>query len=207
MSEDQRNPSPGIEAPKWTVVARVLRPQGRRGEVLANILTDFPESFGERKRFFLLNNDPETRQPGLEILLDHSWPHKGNIVLKFAGVDSISDAEALGRPYVAIPHEERMPLEDGALYVAELIGMTVLDVSCGKTREIGTVTDVIPNGAGPDTLQIGKGTNAVLVPFAQAYLKKIDPRLRRIEMELPEGLLDMNSSSAVHPGRNEQQES
>src|SRR5215469_1083427 len=100
----------------WAIVARLVRPQGRRGEILADLLTDFPERFAERKRLYLLVSE-SSPQPGREVTLEQHWLHKGRIVLKFSGVDSINDAEALRDLLVAIPVSERAPLTGGAVYV------------------------------------------------------------------------------------------
>ena len=77
---------------EWVWLARIRRPQGRKGEVFADILTDFPDKFAERRRLWLLAKDASTPR---EVELAHHWLHKGGVVLHFAGVDSISDAETL----------------------------------------------------------------------------------------------------------------
>ena len=99
----------------------MLGPQGRRGEVLADLHTDFPERFEERRELSGLAANGERR----ELLLEEHWFHKGGIVLKFAGVDSISDAEQLAGWEVQIPREQRAELEEGAAYVSELVGCEV----------------------------------------------------------------------------------
>lgn len=205
MSEEASNRAIRPEPPRWTVVARVLRPQGRRGEVLAEILTDFPESFGERKRFFLLTGDPDGGPEAHEVLLENSWPHKGRIVLKFADIDTIGDAEALGRPYMAVPREERKLLSADMVYIGDLIGMALWDVSHDPARNVGLVTEVIPAQIAPAMLQVGQGDQALLIPFAQAYLKNVDLALGRIEMELPAGLLEINGPSAMEREQGEKQ--
>lgn len=173
----------------WTILARLVRPQGRHGEILADVLTDFPERFADRKRLFLVSSET-SRKSSREAALENHWLHKNRIVLKFAGVDSISDAESLRRLYVAIPAEERAPLIDGSVYIADLIGCELVDVS-GDARTIGQVTDV-DRVAG---LLIAKtaGGDEALIPFANAWLAKIDIAGKRIEMRLPPGLLDINA--------------
>src|ERR1700692_2076792 len=94
----------------WVWLARVKRTQGRKGEVFAEILTDFPEKFAERRRLWLLPDDSGAHTAGTnahprEMDLVHHWLHKGGIVLHFAGVDSISAAEELAGLIVAIPRE------------------------------------------------------------------------------------------------------
>jgi 16S rRNA processing protein RimM len=173
-----------------------VRPQGRHGEILADILTDFPERFSERKRLFLV--PPETSQntaakkhPPREILLERHWLHKGRIVFKFAGIDSINDAEALRGLDVAIPASEQAELTDGAVYISALMGCEVVNLASEPGAIVGRVLDVDREAA---LLVVEDAKHAeILIPFAQAYLVKIDLDAKRIEMRLPPGLLDINA--------------
>jgi 16S rRNA processing protein RimM len=182
----------------WVLLARIVRPQGRHGEVLADIFTDFPEHFAERKRLFLrppigavLDAMRETMH---ETRVESHWLHKGRVVLKFAQVDSIVDAENLRGFEVVVPREERMPLEGDAVYVSDLLGVRVVDVSRGGAEDAGEITDVEPEGAGPAMLVIRTpGGDELLIPFVRAYLRKIDLEAKRMEMELPLGLLAMQA--------------
>lgn len=189
-------------AEPWTWLARIRRPQGRKGEVFADLLTDFPEKFTERRHLWLV---AETPQPGRasasaqgalpltrEVELTSHWLHKGGIVLHFAGVDSISAAEELASLMVAVPRSERAPLPEGEAYIADLIGCTLVDVAPAAPVTVGEIEDV-DRTAGPAPLLIVRGSRGeVLIPFAQRYLRKLDLDARRIEMELPEGLLELN---------------
>lgn len=172
----------------WVILARLVRPQGRIGEVLADILTDFPERFAQRKRLFLVSSEI-SREPVREVTLERHWLHKGRVVLKFAGVDSISDAEALRGLLVAVPVRERAELTDGSVYIGDLIGCGVFDVNAAKP--VGVVADV-DREAGLLEVKTPGGEEA-LVPFAKAYLVRMDVAGKRIEMRLPEGLLDINA--------------
>jgi 16S rRNA processing protein RimM len=180
----------------WALLAHLVRPQGRHGEILAEILTDFPERFAERKRLFLIASErggtsatPNTLPR--EISLENHWLHKGRIVFKFAGIDSIEDADKLRGLDVAIPIEERAPLEDGAVYISDLIGCEVFDLGSGDEVRVGRVADVDP-GASLLVVEGAKGAE-VLIPFVQAYLVKMDLEAKRVEMRLPAGLLEINS--------------
>lgn len=173
----------------WTILARLIRPQGRHGEILADILTDFPERFADRRNLALLAS--ETSPEALRgVQLERHWLHKGRVVLKFAGIDSISDAESLRGLLVAIPASERVALTDGSCYIGDLIGCEVIDLNAAATA-IGIVEDVDPN-AGLLQLKTPSG-GEMLVPFAKAYLVTMDIAGKRIEMRLPEGLLDINA--------------
>jgi 16S rRNA processing protein RimM len=175
--------------PDWAIVARLVRPQGRHGEILADLLTDFPDRFAERKRLYLLASESNAK-PVREATLEAHWLHKGRIVLKFAGVDSINDAEMLRGLLVAVPANERTPLTDDSVYISDLIGCEVIDVASAPVQ-IGKVTDV-DREAGLLVVQPPRGEE-LLIPFAKAYLVSIDTAARRIEMRLPGGLLDINT--------------
>lgn len=171
------------------MVARLVRPQGRHGEVLADILTDFPERFAERKRLYLV--PPESgRTPVREIALERHWLHKGRVVLKFAGIDSINDAETLRGMMVAIPESERAPLPEDSYYVSDLVGCEIVDLA-SVPATIGVVTD-FDRDAGIFTVKRPQGDEA-LIPFAKAYVVRMDLKGKRIEMRLPAGLLDINA--------------
>src|SRR5271170_2954893 len=125
---------------EWAILARLVRPQGRHGEILADLLTDFPDLFAERKRLFLIASET-SRAPARETTLERHWLHKGRVVLKFAGVDSINEAELLRELLVAIPASERAPLADGSVYVSDLIGCEVFDVASARA-DVGCVMDL-----------------------------------------------------------------
>ena len=178
-------------AQEWVWLARIRRPQGRKGEVYAEILTDFPEKFAERRQLWLLSDAAGTAPREVE-LRDH-WLHKGGVVLHFSGVDSISAAEALAGLAVAIPLEERAALGEDEVYIGDLIGCTLVDVAGAEPHPVGTIDDV-DRTAGPVALLVVRGAaGEVLVPFAKSYLRKIDLGGRCVEMALPEGLVALNA--------------
>ncbi|HEX4022803.1 MAG TPA: ribosome maturation factor RimM [Acidobacteriaceae bacterium] len=175
----------------WIRIAHLLRPQGRRGEVLAEILTDFPERFAQAPAAFLMRGERAEPQP---ITVESHWLHKGRIVLKFKGVDSISEAEALRGLDVVIPRDERVPLTDGAVYIDDLIGCALVDTNQPGGPVVGTVRDVEPQPEAVDLLVVaGADGREHLVPFAKAYLVRMDVAARRIEMAIPAGLLAVNA--------------
>jgi 16S rRNA processing protein RimM len=180
----------------WVLLAHIVRPQGRRGEVLADIFTDFPEHFAQRKRLFL--RPPAQDQTGAmqEVKVLSHWLHKGRVVLKLAQVDSMSDAESLRGFDLVIPREERIPLSGDAVYVSDLLGVRVIDVGRGGFLDAGEITDVEPEGPGPAMLVLrSPAGDEVLIPFVRAYLRKIDLEGKRLEMDLPEGLLAVQTPS------------
>lgn len=173
----------------WAVLARLVRPQGRHGEILADILTDFPERFADRKRLFLVPSETG-KEVVREISLESHWRHKGRVVLKFAGVDSIDDAEKLRGLLVAVPAGERIKLTDGSVYISDLIGCEVIDLSA-TASSIGLVTD-FDRETGLMAVKTADG-DETLIPFTKAYLVRMDLVGKRIEMRLPSGLLEINA--------------
>jgi len=193
---------------EWVWLARIRRPQGRKGEVFADLLTDFPEKFAVRRQLWLLptpnagapgpshlgtrDTPPAGPQPRPVQLTNH-WLHKGGIVLHFAEVDSISAAEALKDLIVVIPRGERAELHGDDTYLSDLIGCTLVDVAGREPIPLGTIEEV-DRSAGPAPLLVIRSPRGeILVPFAKSYLRRIDLAAKRVEMALPEGLADLNS--------------
>jgi 16S rRNA processing protein RimM len=180
----------------WVLLAHIVRPQGRHGEVLADIFTDFPEHFAQRNRLFLRPPAKSQAEAMREAKVVSHWLHKGRVVLKFAQVDSMAEAESLRGFDVVIPREERMPLSGDAVYVSDLLGVRVIDVSRGGCTDAGEITDVEPEGLGPAMLVIRTlAGDELLIPFVRAYLRKMDLEGKRLEMDLPEGLLTAQAPS------------
>jgi len=180
------------EEAEFVTIARVSKTQGRHGEVAATLLTDFPELFATRKKLFALGGSVAqggAAEPGRRKLeLDEHWFHKGMVVLKFAGVDSISDAEALVGSEIQVPRSERATLGNDEFFVSDLMGCTVTD----SGREIGRVKD-LQFGSGEAPLLVIEGEKEYLVPFAAAYIEKIALEQKRLEMKFPEGMLELDA--------------
>lgn len=175
----------------FVLLARLVRTQGRHGEIIADILTDFPEKFTERRHVWLV--PPQESEPARAAEIERHWLHKGRIVLKFAGVDSISDAETYRGWHVAIPREGRAPLEADAVYIADLIGCHVID-EASSAVDLGAVLDVERGeGDAPDLLILRRNDEELLIPFAKAYLVAIDLDARILRMRLPAGLTEINA--------------
>ena len=172
----------------FLAVARVLRPRGRKGEVVAEVLTDFPERFRSLRQAFL--ECPGSDPVPAEIIA--SWWHQGRLIVQFAGVDSISQAERLRDRLLLVPRHQRVALRQHQYYCWELIGCRVISRSGGEL--VGEVVGV-ESTAGADLLRVarsGPASGEVLVPLAQEICPEIDVRARRIVIEPPEGLLDLN---------------
>jgi 16S rRNA processing protein RimM len=206
---------------QWVWLARIRRPQGRKGEVFADILTDFPERFAQRRQLWLLPSSEEggnkdaaaggssprsvTRRPAQspaplpsprQIELAAHWLHKGGIVFHFAGINSISDAETLAGLIVAVPREARAALAEDEVYISDLIGCALVDLHSNGEVIVGEIEDVDREAGPVPLLVVRSNAGEVLVPFAKSYLRKIDLDAKRVEMALPEGLTDLNSPQA-----------
>lgn len=192
--------SPG-DAREWVWLARLRRPQGRKGELYAEILTDFPDKFAERKQLWLLAEPAFSRPAGSpstpprQVALINHWLHKGGVVMHFEGVNTISDAEQIAGLIVALPIEDRAPLAQDEAYIADLIGCTLIDIARGNPVAVGQIEDVDLT-AGPVPLLIARSAihDEILIPFAKDYLRNIDIAGKRIEMALPVGLVDLNET-------------
>ena len=181
----------------WVWLARIRKPQGRKGEVFAEILTDFPDKFKERRQLWLLAADvaaAAAAQAPRQVELLNDWLHKGGVVLHFAGVDSITAAEALKGMVVAIPREERAALGEDEVYVGDLIGCVLVDVAGAEAVHVGEIEAVDRSGGAAPLLVVRGAKGEVLVPFTKSYLRKIDLDARRVEMELPMGLVDLSKA-------------
>ena len=199
-------------SPSWVVLAHILRPQGRKGEVLAELLTDFPEKFEERGKVFLaapgFDGAPSAARQ-VEVV-SHWLPvgnNVGRVVLRFVGTESISDAETLAGLDVIVPREKRVTLAGDAAYTSDMVGCTLYD---GPVA-VGVVTDVqfatTPDGtrrleeAAPMLVVASGDGSEVLVPFVKAFLIGINVSARRIEMALPGGLIDVNRGDTAKMAR------
>ena len=182
----------------WVWLARIRKSQGRKGEVLADLLTDFPEKFKERKKVWLLSAAGTAKESAREADLTGHFLHKGGVVLHFAGITSIPEADALRGQVVAIPQSERAELGEDEVYVGDLIGSALVDVSGTAESVVGMIEDV-DREAGPVALLVvaGPKKEEILVPFAKAYLRKIEPG--RVEMALPEGLIEVQLAPVGNP--------
>jgi len=178
--------NPAKDAGEFITLARVVKTQGRHGEVAVEVLSDVPDRFVQGMKLHALGPDGGRR----EIQVEGFWPHKALLVLELAGIDSITAAEALLGCELQVPRAERAELEPGWNYVSDLAGCVVLD----GEREIGEVRKVeFGAGEAPLLVVVAAGSKEYEIPFAEAYLKRVDLAARRIEMALPEGMLEVNA--------------
>jgi 16S rRNA processing protein RimM len=192
---------------RFVTVARILRARGNKGEVAAELLSDFPERLPEIKEMFLRAESGARRGVVLrEFWVDRN--HPGKAVFHFEGIDSINDAEKLRGLEVQIPFEQRAEVPSGSFFLTDLIGCSVFELvataspvsssPCSLSEAptlLGEVRDVYFPGEGqPGTplLAVDTSRGEVLVPLAEDICTMIEITARRIEVKLPEGLRDLN---------------
>ena len=176
---------------EFLAVARIARPQGRRGEVVADILTDFPERLEKLTQAFLENREGGPRP----IVIENAWPHKGRVVFKFSGVDSIDAANSLRDLHVFVRSEDRVVLPEHQYYVWELEGCQVVRDIDGEPQQVGVVTSIERTG-GADLLNVARAdgkSGELLIPLTQDICTRIDTAAKTIFIDPPEELLELNS--------------
>jgi 16S rRNA processing protein RimM len=167
----------------WVAVAVLGKTRGNRGEITAWALSDKPERYQALQEVYLFG---PAENNGERFEVESTWFHQETLIFKFRGVDSISDAERLSGREVRIPMSQRLPLDPGEYFQSELVGCEVVDRRTGES--LGHVTDWQDAG-GPGLLVVD---GDLLIPFARAICVEIDPAARRIAVELPEGLKELN---------------
>ncbi len=166
--------------PDWVALALLGRPRGNRGELTAIPLSK-PERYADLREVFLFPG-------GSRRELEAAWFHDRRLVLKFRGVDTIQDAEKLAGCEVRVPRAQRLPPEPGEYYESDLIGCEAVEREGGAS--LGRVTG-FRDGGGSGLLELEGG---LLIPFARAICVEIDPQARRIVVDLPAGLKELNQA-------------
>ena len=192
---------------RWATLAHLLRPQGRKGELLCDLLTDLDPGTQFHTGRSVLLAPPKALEPSantvpvtIEGFFLPTGKNAGRIVLKLSGCDSISQAELLAGRQLMVPAEELPTLDPDTFYVSDLIGCTLFN---GPTP-IGEVVDVqfsmspdgktrLPEAApllGLHPTNAPEDADPILIPFVLAHLDSVDLSSKRILMDLPEGLLE-----------------
>jgi 16S rRNA processing protein RimM len=167
------------------LVGRIARTHGNRGQVIVNPETDFPE------QRFAAGAVLHTRRDGAEgtVRITASRMHQGRPIVSIEGIDTMTDAEGLAGLELRVPESSLAPLPPGTFYHHQLVGC---EVSTTAGRVLGPVRKV-EGGAGTARLVIGEGRGEVQIPLVDALCVAIDVGARRIVVDPPEGLLDLNA--------------
>ncbi len=171
----------------WVTLALLGRTWGRRGELAAVSLASGVERFDGLREVVLFGADGAARPAEIESV----WQHRGQLIFKFRGVDSISDAERFEGAEVRIPRERRAPAPEGEYYQSDLVGCEVVERATGE--QLGQVSGWQEHG-GPPLLEVrrSEAEEPLLIPFAKAICTQIDLEAHRIVVDLPEGLKELS---------------
>jgi 16S rRNA processing protein RimM len=165
------------------VVAEILRPRGNRGEVCARSQTDVPGRLpGLRAAKARLADGSD-----VDVQLADAWEHRGDWVLKFAGVDSITEAERFRGADLWVPLAERGTLADGQWFQSDLVDCAVIDRQSG--RVLGKVEGWQQYG-GPSLIEVNVDGRQVLIPFVPAICQ-VNMAERMVLVNVPDGLLEL----------------
>ena len=160
-------------------IGRIVRPQGRKGEVVVQPLSDRPDRFPSLRQAFVAGESGSARP----VQVRGAWPHKGRFVLKLEGVDSIDDAERYRGLDLRIPEEDLSALPEGSYYHHQLRDLRVEDAG---GREVGRVADVMKTGGEADVLVVRGANGETLIPLADAFVREVDLPGGRVVVLVPE---------------------
>jgi 16S rRNA processing protein RimM len=179
------------EKPANVTVARVLRPHGIRGEVAAEILTDFPERLKKLSSAKLWDGRSEPRSVAIRSCwLSHS--RGGQAIFHFEASNSMGDAEKLVGLQVQIPFSERVKLPSGSYYISDLVGCEVREKdgpAIGRVRNVESTGGVV---SGTPNLVVESARGELFIPLAKEICVRVDTDARCIDVILPEGLRELN---------------
>jgi 16S rRNA processing protein RimM len=202
------------ETQRWVIVARILRPRGNKGEVAAELLTDFPKRLTKMTEVFLGASAGAGQAEPRPIALKACWlsqNHKGQAVFHFEGSNSISEAEKFRGLDVLLPIEQRVMLPSGQYFVDDLAGCSVFEnfeepsvissSPCSMATApalLGVVLGVQFTGegvSGTPILVVDTQSGELLIPLAEEICRRVDTVARRIDVVLPEGLRSLNEGA------------
>jgi 16S rRNA processing protein RimM len=170
----------------FIAIARIARTRGNRGEVLADIYTDNPDRFDDLGEVWLEFDDGR-RQARTRKKLEDVWDHKGRKVLKFEGVDTISDAEAWAGCWVMVPADQAMELPEGTYFNHDLVGCAVSGIDGTPIGTVSEVLDIADNAQ----LVVRGGGREYLIPAVKNICVEVSIPDKRILIDPPEGLMDL----------------
>lgn len=165
-------------------IARIARPQGIHGEVIADLMTDFPERFAGLDSVTLRLSDGTM----LPLRLIRHRMHKGRILLKFEGYDDIDSAQQLRDATIVLDREQLVALPEDNYFHFDLVDCRVVTVD---GRELGTVTDVQEFGAAPLLVVRDQAERELLIPFTREVCPGVDITGKLITVDPPDGLLEL----------------
>jgi 16S rRNA processing protein RimM len=169
--------------PGYLVIGRITRPHGVRGEVRVKTRTDLPERFHWLTRVYVGDRSP------VAMSVERVRLHQDVVIIKLGGSDSRTDAEALRGQWVLVPADEAIPLDEGELFLYELVGLAVVTE---EGEDVGTVIDVLQTGAN-DVLIVRTRSDPpgqVLLPDIPDVVLDVDTEAGRILVRITPGLME-----------------
>lgn len=165
------------------VIARAVKPRGLKGEIVAELLTDFPERFEDVDELVLVS----PRGERITKRLEDYWFQNDRVVLKILGYDDVDTAKELVGFEFAVPESERVQLPADHYYDWELEGCTVT----AGDESIGEVKSVLRTGGAEILVVTDNGGKERMIPLVDSIVVEIDPEQKTIVVDPPEGLLDL----------------
>ncbi len=162
---------------EFVSVGRILAPWGTKGDLKIEVMTDFPTRFAPGRRVYV---------DGRPLAVERSRPHKENLIVKLATIDTRKAAERLHGRLLEVTHSEVYPLPEGEYYRFELIG---LEVCTTEGAPLGEIADILITGSN-DVFVVRKDGNEVLIPAIEDVIKSVDIKKGRLVVELISGLLE-----------------
>jgi 16S rRNA processing protein RimM len=182
MSEEGLRPGERRSFAELVAIGRIVKPQGRHGEVAVESYSDRPDRFPSLRTAYVADPDGRARS----VAVSSCWPHKGRFVLKLEGVDTIDEAERYRGLELRIGEEELAPLPAGSYYHHQLRGLQVVDHDGGA---LGEVVDIL-TGAGEVPVLVVRGREGeTLIPLAETFVKAVDLERGRLVAARPEAVV------------------
>lgn len=163
------------ENSRFIIVGRVCAPWGLKGEVKAEVLTDFPDRFSPQEMVYI---------DGSSVRIEGNKWHKGRVILKLATVDSVEAAERLRGRFLEIPESELRPLPEDQYYQFQLIGM---ETWTSDGEHLGQIVSILPTGSN-DVYVVHGEQGELLIPAIEDVVKFVELEKGRIIVEVIEGL-------------------
>lgn len=165
-----------------TRIGKILNAHGVRGELKVEPLTDDPARYTVLKQVYIEDRKKQYTLYDVESVRFH----KEQVLVKLKGIDDMDAAKAVKHQHLAINKSDRMPLEDGAYYIDDLIG---LDVYEGE-RKLGILKEVLQPGANDVYVVDSPIYPELLIPALKTVILKVDLEAGRMDVALPKGLVD-----------------
>lgn len=163
-------------------IAKIVKPRGLRGELVADMLTDFPDRFNGLTTVLGIGPDGSR----LELRIENFWFQKNRVILKFEGVDSVESADPLRNVEICIPESDAVELDEDEFFDWQLEGCSVETID---GEPIGKVRELLRTG-GTEVLVVENSGKEYLIPFAETICIEVDIANKRIVIDPPEGLLE-----------------